>query len=393
MPDPAGSLEIQLRRSAEHASGWIVTIDSTRPVRAASVFAGRTPGETMERLPLLFSICARAQAGACAKAFEQALARRPSAEARARREAAIATETLREHLWRILLDWPLYLGDSPRREEMARVLSASNRILAHLDPAGELFQLGARMRSGVPPVVAPLRADLTERVTRLVFGMTPETWTEQVVDAATLAAWCRDGDTDAARLLRTLLERGEDGLGHAMVAALPGLPDAELIERLGHPDADAFIAMPTWSEVPRETSPFTRWLSAPLIESTVKVHGRGLLARLAAQLLEVATRLPLLSEESLTLSVESEAPEHEGIGLGRTQAARGLLVHLVRIESERVKDYRILAPTEWNFHPHGVVAQGLASLPSDADETALRRQAELLITAIDPCVGFELMIV
>ncbi|WP_373507775.1 nickel-dependent hydrogenase large subunit, partial [Thiocapsa sp.] len=78
-----------------------------------------------------------------------------------------------------------------------------------------------------------------------------------------------------------------------------------------------------------------------------------------------------------------------GIGLGRVFAARGLLAHLVRVEDGRVRDYRILAPTEWNFHPRGVVARALESLPPGPEEQ-LRRQAELLITAIDPCVAFTL---
>ena len=78
-----------------------------------------------------------------------------------------------------------------------------------------------------------------------------------------------------------------------------------------------------------------------------------------------------------------------GIGIGRADAARGLLVHLARVERERVTSYRILAPTEWNFHPRGILALSLAALPDAADDV-LRRQAELLIMATDPCVAFAL---
>ena len=59
----------------------------------------------------------------------------------------------------------------------------------------------------------------------------------------------------------------------------------------------------------------------------------------------------------------------DGVGLGQVQAARGLLVHRVAIRAGRVADYRILAPTEWNFHPQGAAALGLATLPGAVDET------------------------
>jgi Ni,Fe-hydrogenase I large subunit len=58
-------------------------------------------------------------------------------------------------------------------------------------------------------------------------------------------------------------------------------------------------------------------------------------------------------------------------------------VHWVRLTEGQVDDYRILAPTEWNFHPDGALAAGLLGLPADADLASLAR---LLVDAIDPCV-------
>jgi hypothetical protein len=55
-----------------------------------------------------------------------------------------------------------------------------------------------------------------------------------------------------------------------------------------------------------------------------------------------------------------------------------------------VVDYRLLAPTEWNFHPRGVVVQALETLAPDAD---LEQLASLLVEAIDPCVGYDLEVV
>jgi Ni,Fe-hydrogenase I large subunit len=56
-----------------------------------------------------------------------------------------------------------------------------------------------------------------------------------------------------------------------------------------------------------------------------------------------------------------------------------------------ISHYQIIAPTEWNFHPKGVVASSLQQLIVK-DKSILRQQAALVINAIDPCVGFELLI-
>jgi uptake hydrogenase large subunit len=388
MSDPAGSLDIQLRRSPE---GLVCNISSTRPTRAARAFVGRSPDETASRLPLLFSICARAQAGACVKALEQAMRRMPSARAQIRREAAIAAETIREHLWRMLLDWPALIGEPPMRDDMAAVLALSNRILTHLDPSGELFRPGVETSAAVSPRLHVLVGDLRDLLTRQLFRMPPEVWLIEITDADAFEHWCRQGDTPASRLLRSLLDAGEASLGRTSVAALPEIPDAELITRLSGSDSADFISRPTWHGQPCETSPFTRALATPLIDALIESHGRGLLPRLAAQLLDVAMHMQLLTLDMDTTRCVQDPPLHsaEGVGLGRSGAARGLLVHLVHVENDRVGDYRILAPTEWNFHPQGVVAEGLAALPIGS-ETAVRRQAALLITAIDPCVGFSI---
>ncbi|EGV17656.1 nickel-dependent hydrogenase large subunit [Thiocapsa marina] len=387
MSDPGGSLEIQLTPSSD---GLVCTIVSTRPVAAASAFVGRSPEETTARLPLLFSICARAQAGACAAAFEQASGRVASPIIRGRREAAIAAETIREHLWRILLDWPTLLGEPPCRDDMASALALSNRILSRLDPAGDLFGVGARTAAGHTPGQAPgldvLLADLHDLLTHKVLGVPPEHWLSLIGDPSGFERWCRNTETVAARLLRSLLESGEASLGKTTIPALPRLSEKDLIARLSAPDWAEFVAAPTWQGQPRETSPFTRVHPLPLIE----VYGAGLLVRLAAQLTEVATGLRLLSRGPVgNAGAQPTSAGGNGIGLGRVFAARGLLAHVVRVEDGRVREYRILAPTEWNFHPRGVVVRALESLPPGPEEQ-LRRQAELLITAIDPCVAFKL---
>lgn len=81
-----------------------------------------------------------------------------------------------------------------------------------------------------------------------------------------------------------------------------------------------------------------------------------------------------------------------GSGIGRAQAARGELIHHVKIDEkegkEIIKKYQILAPTEWNFHPEGVVAASLKTL--NMKSPTIFEEATLIIGAIDPCVAYNL---
>lgn len=89
------------------------------------------------------------------------------------------------------------------------------------------------------------------------------------------------------------------------------------------------------------------------------------------------------------LSAVCRAP---GVGEARVETARGQLVHCLKLDGERVAEYRIDAPTDHLFGPQGEVATRLRQLagmlPQDAE-----RQAHLLTLAFDPCVPWDCHIV
>jgi Ni,Fe-hydrogenase I large subunit len=96
---------------------------------------------------------------------------------------------------------------------------------------------------------------------------------------------------------------------------------------------------------------------------------------------------PWLEHGALTLG--------PGEGMAWSEMARGLLVHWVRLDpaeaaspgaDPQVDDCRVIAPTEWNFHPHGAVAGALATLPTSVRTGRVR----LLAAAFDPCVELEI---
>lgn len=146
--------------------------------------------------------------------------------------------------------------------------------------------------------------------------------------------------------------------------------------------SDELCHTPTWRGQATETGAYARSAGTPL-----SLNG-AFAARWLARLAELeawasgAQRIASCGRASAT-------PVAPGVGRALVETARGLLMHELVLEGERVADYRIVAPTEWNFHPQGPLPRWLIGRPcSDAAE--LRRFAAHAVAALDPCVRWEL---
>ncbi len=361
-----------------------VAITSSRPVHASRVFLGKSVPQTLEMLPLLFTICATAQACAAARACEQAAGSRPAPGIERIRDCLVRMETLREHLWRISLDWPGFVGEAPEQGGMAEILALQRDHRGLLTSGHDPFLHPAAI------VVGRLqhRHGLTQRVhralARTVFDMPPTHWL-RIRDREGLSQWMASGATVAARLLKLVVGSHYSGIGRCDVQALPdrGLDCLEPLFADEH-----FVAAPHWFGACRETSCTSR-VHSPLLRELRCRDGNGLLVRLVARLTEIAQLSLALFDNDATVPVPVPVPARPAnTGLGQAAAARGQLLHRVQLVDGRITDYRILAPTEWNFHPRGVVAGSLATLGGERGE--VKRQAMLLINAIDPCVGYDM---
>ena len=95
-----------------------------------------------------------------------------------------------------------------------------------------------------------------------------------------------------------------------------------------------------------------------------------------------------------TDQVYSQCPPDEeaadGTAIGWALTARGWLQHEVGLEDNRVTSWRIVAPTDRNFHTRGKLWQLLKGVEVGRELTeSLVRDLTL---AIDPCVAFEVKI-
>jgi hypothetical protein len=85
----------------------------------------------------------------------------------------------------------------------------------------------------------------------------------------------------------------------------------------------------------------------------------------------------------------SAEPVAFGIGRALVETARGLLMHEVVLDGARIAEYLIVAPTEWNFHPYGVMHNCLFDEVARERE-ALQQHVARLVATLDPCVPWEL---
>jgi hypothetical protein len=343
-------------------------------------------------VPLLFSICATAQSVAALQALEQAagLVIDP-AHVRAR-ELLLLVETSREHLMRLLLN------GSAGLLVPADLDAATLSLLGQMRHAWlqALYPQGDGLRPGAGQL-APDRAGLRrllqglEQVLQRLLGLSPGDWL-QLRSLADVQAWMGAGSAPAQSLCRQLEQLGLAGLGASPLAPLPPLPDDLLLELLQAEDAAEFVRAPLWQGQPRETGALQRQLGRPLQTALLQLYGSGLLSRHLARLAELAEALGRMTELVNEIGPASPCPQPlrpSGQGLAQVEAARGRLVHGLRLERGLIVDYRILAPTEWNFHPQGVLAQGLMGLPADL---RLPQLAQMLVDALDPCVQAQVSV-
>lgn len=391
MGNVAGNIEGRLEICLTATAGAVerVAIRSSRPLQTPRIFLGKSVYDLLTTLPLLYSVCGTAQACASVSACEQALGQRPDPAAERARQQLVWLETAKEHLWRTLLDWPALLGRAQEAGGVGELMQLIKRYRDACYPNDRPFLPGSKPSAGVDS--ADMAGQLARLLEQWVFAMPPTRWSE-LGSEAELLVWAERKQTPAAAMLDYLQRQGWGRLGSSDITGLPMLSAGWLQERLNGPGVDAFVAQPQLNGVFHETSPLTRVSQTPLLSSLLKNHRNGLLTRFVARLLELAS-LPqqLLRETGLDAGQADNDGLPQGTGIAQVEAARGRLAHRVVLEDDRIAGYQIVAPTEWNFHPHGALARGLQDLPAGS-EAELRQQAVLLINAIDPCVGYKLQI-
>jgi len=336
--DP-GAVHVRLTLSAASPRILAVAVDCRRP-QAAMVLVGKPPTVAEQLVPLLFTVCGKAQGLAASLAIRAAqgetLAPRNHQEA--------AREAAREHLWHLL--------GNDRRD----LLAAGTRCLQEDDPAAALADF-----------LAPL------------LGMTARDWLAMTTTQA-LESWADSGDTALTKGFRP----GAEEPPRAATALLPVLDAEASLDFWPRLQGD-FCARPHWQGRAAETGALARQGQAPLIAALAEQPWRQ---RKAARLRELLLFADKDTEAALP-GLASAQPLAPGCGRALVETARGLLMHEVTVRDGLIADYQLAAPTEWNFHPQGPFAAWLTGRLGVSRED-LKEAAAAAVAALDPCVAWTL---
>ncbi len=355
---------------------------SSRRDWAALLTRGVPAASLSTRLGSLFSLCGHAHRLCADMAVTAALGRSAPAGLNAAQD--LQQETLREHVRRIGLDWPGQLAfglASEQTRQQAHAALQQCPLFASVAP--DLS--GGQHAEPCPGLQHWLGAHL--------LGLPAQEWLTHWDQnpAAWLHAWSDEDPGWLAGLLRQARPQADRVAPaapflrvHSSEAGLRVLADC-LVRQPG------FTRQPLWRGQCAETGPWTR-----LRQVTSEMINTPWL-RLGSRLAELV-RLALADEAGRTgaawLAMGSMATAR-GEGLAWVEMARGLLVHHVQLDGagddSRVASCHVLAPTEWNFHPQGAVAQALELLPTTSTP-GVSREVDLLFSAYDPCVRHELVV-
>ena len=99
----AGLLTVRAALSGGKISD--LSVDLLRPL-VSQLFLGQAPDAVLQKVSLLYTLCAQAQRTAAQAALDCAVGAVSSPVS----DAALWVENLHENLWRLMLDWPPALG-------------------------------------------------------------------------------------------------------------------------------------------------------------------------------------------------------------------------------------------------------------------------------------------
>jgi hypothetical protein len=351
-----------------------------RPVLQAGLLGqllrGKTPQQVNSMLGSLFTLCAHAHCRTSSLLFG-AVSPSKRYDIPHQTDVFHLLETARDHLRSIALDWPQRLPD----------LVSGATALDWLQTCP--LRLSASLRPVMDETAAwEALAQLRDWLTHRVLLQPVADWLDTYRDPVALVQWCQ---THAARLLpaRCLSHWHDRSQVWVPELGLLDVLDTNIAQQSQHLVQLAemlsvqpnFAQHPTWLGQCTENGPWTR-LHLRQQHTCVTVWRR--LSSRWLELIELANasapntssaRVPLLASGALLLA--------NGQALAWCEMARGLLFHWARWDDQGIlQDYKVLAPTEWNFHPKGALAQAVAAL-SPGDTQA----AQTLAAAFDPCVA------
>lgn len=346
---------------------------------------GKTPEQAIRLFGLMYALCGHAHQRAAVCAFEQALQVESIPVIQQLRAVLGSVEIIKEHGLNLLLRVP----SEAMAPALPQALLAAAKAFDEAVDAATLYAFPCRT-PGFDTAVYEQALSCLAQSLHILLG---DFFSADDPSLADINAWQRDGDCVAARYLQQCAQAEWAGFGRSDTLHLPMYVADELESVLSGPDAEAFVAAPHWRGSPCETNAYTRQADHPLIRQAVAEYGNGLYARSLARLLEMRLLYATLPQDLPFCSVCSkrEAAVVSGAALVQVEASRGRLLHRVAVHDGAIAAYRIVAPTQWNFHPQGVLSSALTGVEV-RDGKLMKSRIEAWVATLDPCVAFNVVL-
>ncbi len=383
-------IEGEIKISVVARSGQVeaVSITSTRPLHITKLFAGKSIDSVADIMNAIYHLCNTAHRFAFLRLLDESTVIKLSQNEIQAYELLLDLETIREHCFSIASKWSQdtdNIVDTNIINLLAILKEISATLFVNTDPLS-LADKELQSFNSIDKLILKLEQQLQN----LLIGSKNNA--EFVfTDMDSFNDWLKVGKSKSVTFLNYLQQHQLNEIGNVEVSHLPDLDLQEVSILLNN---DAYIQRPSYQDTTCETTPYSRQSKHQFIKQLVNVHGNGVLTRAVSQLLEVFELLNKVKRnyrniESENISYNIQFPVLATSALVQLEAARGRLVHQLCIENEKIKTYQILAPTEWNFHPEGILNHMIKSL-NFTDKEDLISKVRLLVNAIDPCVGYSI---
>ncbi len=84
----------------------------------------------------------------------------------------------------------------------------------------------------------------------------------------------------------------------------------------------------------------------------------------------------------------------DGWQVGLTETVRGTLLHAVKVEGDILRDFHVIAPTEWVFQPKGLLMRLMDEFVANSRELDARKKDDLkyLVALFDACTDIKILL-
>jgi len=373
------------------------------------ILEGRDPRDALAINPRVCGICGHAHLIATVRALEGCYPRlHLSDKARIVRELTLSFELLQNHFkWFYLTVWPLVFPEEPRvREavEPARVVGEMIALMAGKYPHNS-YALPGGITNEVTPVELLGVTDRLATLERLYRHHVMDVDLDNFTRCERIEEMLKK-EGDLPRLMAEILEQGWERMGRSFDRFLVfgeglfvrGKSHGTRIRE--HLDLRYLEEKPIEGSQARlvryrgrmyEVGPLARamLLKTPLIREAHRRYGDSLFSRILARICEIPRLIlyirGLLGELDLSQPswIDPGALPSGAEGTGIVEAARGSLIHRIRVEEGVIAEYQIVTPTQWNLGSGSVEDPGVAQRALIGAEAS--DPLELIFKSFDVC--------